>query len=332
MARTIGRSSRHTDVGALRKPFLPPLSADTEETRQLWRRYVRDDADRDALDQLTAHYAPLTYYAAIRLATRGGIFADEVFDDLVSDGCLGLLHAIRRTKFPPVTPEWAGTFRRLARRCIVNTITREVVNRQPFTGGYSRTLRATVISEQRRSFVQQNGRMPDDVELSAQITSLITNPNFYTSHSRKHVLQIFRGIKRDPSMLRQPRVRAVSQLEDPAQRRSILDQAAPADADADGQAIVNKEAMRLAMRDLRGIDRTLFRMAIDGDDTKTIAAATGLNVRQVYDRVNGLFWQARCRADLADYLGVRPAEQPQQARNSRDLVSIRSAGPAAIAV
>src|SRR5213593_439364 len=63
------------------------------ELKELWRRY-KEDADKNAREQLVLAFSPLVKYVAGRMST--GLPAHVEESDLISYGLLGLISAIER--------------------------------------------------------------------------------------------------------------------------------------------------------------------------------------------------------------------------------------------
>jgi hypothetical protein len=81
------------------------------------------------------------------------------------------------------------------------------------------------------------------------------------------------------------------------------------------QALLDREVMRLAEKRLGAQDRKILRMVMDGAGPAQVAAALDVNKFSAIRRINGVLWETRRRADLAEYVGVEPvAATPQLSR------------------
>jgi DNA-directed RNA polymerase specialized sigma24 family protein len=80
------------------------------------------------------------------------------------------------------------------------------------------------------------------------------------------------------------------------------------------------EAMKLAMKGMQAQDRKLFKLVMKGVDQAEIARRLGVSRQRIGQRLNGVLWELRSRADLAEYLGVKP-ESPPAGMNRQNLPS-----------
>jgi hypothetical protein len=93
--------------------------------------------------------------------------------------------------------------------------------------------------------------------------------------------------------------------------------------DSSHRRIMDREVIRLALKGLTGQDREMLKLAIEGEGPTAIGKRFGLTRKVAAKRINGLLWEARCRADLAEYLGVEP--EPAVKRHPHgDAVSVGS--------
>jgi DNA-directed RNA polymerase specialized sigma subunit len=222
-------------------------------------------------------------------------------DDLISDGQVALVMAVDygagKQGFT------VDRLRNYAARAIRNSFW---LGRACRTwGGFKRSESQLLLVRFRKSHLREHGRYPTRDEVDAHLATLVTNPNIEV-HRRSMVNTSPRTLR---AMI--DRTRATS----PAVDRQLLD----------------RETIRLAMKSLKGVDRTLFKLALDGESLGEIARELGIARQAVQRRVNGLLWSSRCRADLAEHLDVQPDAAP--ARNAYgQLRGIQGQPPARLAV
>ena len=138
----------------------------------------------------------------------------------------------------------------------------------------------------RSIFLKQHGRMPTGVELRSALNQMIDNGQIEKEFTRVKMIPA--------SVADEDGVNLLAQL------------------GADGHVgplyeTVNRETMKIALRGLKGVDRIIFKCAIEGMTASQITSRTGLHRSTIDKRVNGLLWAARCRTDLAAHLGTEAA-------------------------
>jgi DNA-directed RNA polymerase specialized sigma subunit len=260
----------------------------------------RSDQDREALAAL---FLPLITAMAIRRKVRGA--PNSEVDDLISDGCLALLNVIRRHSELSVSRFCKYVFGAIRLQFFGG------MGERMWAGGKKQHARDNRTMLQLRSmFLKQHGRMPTGVELRAALDRLIENGQIEKDFTRV---------------------------------KMIAASAADGGADEDGVDLlsavgkdghvgplyetINRETMNLALRGLKGIDRTIFKLAIEGTSVDRIAKQVKRSQSYINQKVNVLLWNARVRKDLAAYLGAEPAEAPATRENGK-LIPIKQAPPA----
>lgn len=275
------------------------MTLDTPATTDLWRRYLAT-GDAAAYHALVEHYAPLAFINAYLLKNRRpDFYAVEDLDTLVSDGLLGLIRAIQNGE------RHAGPhFRYYASYTIRSTIRREVKTRT--WPGKTRFERIELVSRLRAELVQEHGRNPTRRELHARLAQHVTNPNLQIGDVDPAHFEAING-----------------------DARAVVDRRAP---DPSNRAI-DAETIRFAMKGLKGDDRRIFRMVVlNGKNAGDVQRAMGLGISCARDRINGVLWECRARADLARSLGVEAAAKPKRPPElrSRDwrVPAVSTLGPA----
>lgn len=250
-----------------------------EPPADTWHRYQSGDAA--AFDELVEHYAPMVAIVVAKAKRRNPELFNEAFADLLSDGAIGLMRAIRN--WETIGTYWAknaqGEIRRAMRR--------EVIMRR-FGISHRQAMYKGIIACERSRFVQEHGRMPERHELAARLTGHIANP----------IMAIDR-----------PGMCPVSNTEDAKLTRCEMRQVQTRE-DAPDQRAIDRETIRLACKGLSDADKRIFKMLLKGASPTDIATATGLKRDTVLRRLNGVLWEARQRADLAAYVGTEPIERP----------------------
>ena len=247
------------------------MELDTEVTRELWRRYLESDkADQDAFHKLWEHYTPLAWINAIVMKRRRPDYFTREVEELFSDGVLGLLTAFKYEKFG------AQGFRRIAARAIRESI--NVHERQIRTGHVAKGTTTSLGRQLRAKMIQELGRVPLADELNERLGKLVTNPAF----ARPHPCEAKSFSNR--------------------QLRDLRDAGTSEEKPID--ALIQKETMRLGLRGLDPQSKQLMKLALAGHSVPEIAKRTGMTAAAARHRINGAIWEMRCRADLADYLGV----------------------------
>jgi DNA-directed RNA polymerase specialized sigma subunit len=235
------------------------------------------EADRGAL---VTHMLSLVASVAGGPRARGRYPSVEL-DELVSDGALGVLNVVDHHAHLP-----ADRFRQMVVGAVYGNFAQRL--RERTWGGKVKALDGRRKLAVKQRLMRQLRRPPTAAEWADAYAAerAADGPDGANVDRRTRVL-----LATDQA------------LDDGATQ---LDVAATRGPTPDVTA-ADRETMELAMAGLAGDDREMFRLAVEGVPHKDIAARFGLSHQAAYRRVNGLLWQARCRADLARHLGVEPA-------------------------
>lgn len=273
-----------------------PGGIESPATAELFRRY-HVDGDQEAYWALCMHFAPLARInARILKNRRPGYFINETVEDLTSDGFLGLMLAVRQATIRPL-----GTFRSFAHARIQWAIYRHVANRSWMKKHALDSL--NVVAQARQELFAHTGRLPSAGELAQAVASRIDNVNFYVDH--------------------QPKAESLNGS------HNAIDPAPGPDERA--MAAEACDIFRRAIKHVHGVDRRMLKLLLGGAGVREIGRQLGIDFHKVSRRISGLLWEVRCRADLAESLGVQPAELPHvPPRKHRPHVS--SLGPAKLAM
>jgi DNA-directed RNA polymerase specialized sigma subunit len=272
------RSSRITSTHAELPSQFHTGRASDETVAALHARYqaTGSDADRDALASIFLGQVTMM---AINRKMR---WPHAELDELISDGCLGVMRIISKFGDLPL-----DRFRRMIFGAIKIAFSAGVAERM-WAGGKKLDARDNRTMLQIRSmFLKQHGRMPTGEEIRAALNQMIDNGQIEKEFTRANMIPASVAADEDG-------VDLLAQL------------------GADGHVgpvyeTISRETMKIALRGLKGTDRTIFKCAIEGMNPREIGERVNLNTATVYKRVNGLLWAARCRADLAAHLGAEAA-------------------------
>jgi DNA-directed RNA polymerase specialized sigma subunit len=278
---------------------MPPYTAATAE---LWDRYT-SDGDVSAFQGLMKFYAPLAFICACQLKRRRPDFYVDELDDLVSDGLLGLAFAIRRMLSGTAQYLMPGPdFYMRADTSIKATIRNQVKTRT--WAGKGRSDRLELIGRLQSELIQEHGRLPTREELRSRLAEHLTNPNIQVGDV-------------DPAAMMPLSAAAYRVADTSAQRPDV-----PA---------LQSETIRLAFKGLKGEDRKILRIVLNGGTRRDVAAALGISPGSAEQRVNGLLWELRCRPDLAAHLDVEASAKPAPkflSGKTKYLPRVSQAGPA----
>jgi RNA polymerase sigma factor (sigma-70 family) len=244
----------------------------------LWELW---DADRSIPNRnaLAEHYLPLVFMVARNMANHIDIYARAPLGELISDGTLGLLDAIKRCR--------PHTFQAMRTRGYLGACIRFRIRAERAERSWVNRVegeRQTVVERVRENLTQRLGRLPTPEQMTAAIAGLVTNPSLRLGEA----------------------VKMVFTSEDREARRSINESPDPSDFCPE-EGLLQQELMKMACRKLGREDRALLRMILKGKSQADVARAMGITSKQANWRMNGLLWTLRCRVELADYLGVQPA-------------------------
>lgn len=265
---------------------------DAPETIALWHRWLklRREADFQALAE---HYTPLiTILVTCLKRAKPAMFADD-FNDLRQDGIVFMLDILRRTKsYFPGTPV---LIMRWVRKDLYQCV------RARSWGGARESKRLAIIASERAAMVQELERVPTPQEMADRLRGVFTNPNLHLQFS--DALAGSAGVN-----------------------FSVTTKRVRCHSDPWGEVIQN-ECRRLALKGLSGVDRKIVKLVMDGHSPAEIGRRIGLKGSYLMRRINGVLWELRCRADLADLLGVEAAEE-MRLDASGDPSAIATAPPA----
>lgn len=286
---------QHASIRAeLPQAFRQWFTDDRQREEQLWRDYLNDPTAAHH-GALVEYFLPLVRALAVRSKWRLGDRLDEL-DVVIADGCVGLLRVIEQ-----IAERGVGADRNTWMHYIRSAVRRSFLfeHRSRTWGAGAQSEDTKLMRRFQRRFTRDYGRVPTSREQHTFIGSLITNPQIEIESLR-------RSMKCVPDFSASPR---------PAHG-----QAAPCGVD---RPLLDREVMKLAMKNLRGVDRTIFKMAFNGHSGSEIAAKVGLHHDAVRTRLNGVLWEARKRADLAKYFELEPSALDRPAAFRRDPFSLR---------
>jgi DNA-directed RNA polymerase specialized sigma subunit len=251
---------------SLRHRLLTPMVKDGPAIAAVWFRYL---ADRNAADfsRLCDHYTPIAWMD-------------------VSDGLLGMIQQIQLAESFAEFYTFS-TIRRAVRRAIWNEM------RARSWSGRRRAEQLQTVQRIRGELTRELGRVPDKNEIIVRLADQVTNPNIYIP-----AIEDVGTVMNNPSQWdRRTRSGEIEHA-----MKNIADHKSGLPIDA----VLGGEAMRVAMKRMKGVDRKIFRLLLAGHEQSVIADKVGLSRTTVHQRLNGLLWTARCNAELAAYLGVEP--------------------------
>ena len=301
MSRTPSRRPKDVRDKSHEMPraFRAVMQPETPAVAALWGRYL--SGDESAFHPLTTHYLPLARMGAYRAQQRHPRYFRGPLEELVSDGMYGLVRGLRCAKgYDPIhTPKYLASF-------IKNMILREKMVRSRYGRRFSEQV--DVMARTRGSLAEKLGRLPTPAELTEAIGTKIDNPLLCMGH-----VPTIAGASDSKKAARQVRT-AAGRPEGPL-----------------GGAMMDEELRRLVMRRLSKEDRRMLRWVLDGESAVAMARKLGVSRSCACQRMNGVLWMLRCRADLAAYLGVEPAAAVPKNWNYQ-LPAISSAPPARLAM
>ena len=277
MEAKISRASLWESVSpALRKLLQKPFKRDDPAALPLWKKYLTTRSQADA-ERLYEFYLPFVRVGVFKLMmSRPWLFPDGI-GGMVSDAFLALRRVIEYTdSFDP------DHFRAILFLAIRRRIFQER-DRMTFAG--RREAKQSILAAIRSKLTARLGRLPERHELAVELRRQFKNPNLYFAHLD------------DPA----PKMVRFSELENPAMDRPI-DVADPT-ADDPSKRVIESDLLRRTMNVLKPRDRKILRMVLRGENGATIARRFGISREYVRQRLNGILWEARKRADLATYFG-----------------------------
>jgi RNA polymerase sigma factor (sigma-70 family) len=256
--------------------------------QDLWTRHHA--GEKAALDELLKRYAEVAWIVAIRMK-RGGRYEGASIDEMASDGLLGVLSALRRPDAGEPFFKKAYSF---ARAYIGHHHRRRLG-----LSGY-RNANLAIARRVRSEMIQSTGIVPTEAELSARLAGMIRNPNI-----------VVEG---------RARIRSLSEIDrkrEGERPRTVIDP----DAEMPMQRLLDRETVKLAMRGLKQKDRIILRMLLRGHTEQEIGKKLQISHARVWQRLNGVVWEARARADLCRHLDTEPVETAFSSQLEKELTS-----------
>ncbi|MGD0464649.1 MAG: sigma-70 family RNA polymerase sigma factor [Tepidisphaeraceae bacterium] len=276
---------------ALRKLLKKPFRFDDPNALPLWKKYLATRS-RAAADELCQHYLPLVGIVALRLKKRRPWLFPEELGYLISDGFMGLRQFIEYADaFDPLY--CSRTAFRQIRRWIFRCRT------QMEFGGWHRAYARRTLSDVRAKLTRQLGRLPEREEILRELRAHVKNP-----------AMVIARIDETP-----PRVSRFSELG--SSSLPPLSFADPAADDPSKQAI-ESDIMRRVVKVLKPRDRQILRLILRGETYADIGRRFHISRERVRQRLNGILWEARQRADLATYFGDDPIPEIRPLRQGKD--------------
>jgi len=249
---------------------------DGPEITAVWKRYLSCRRSAD-LSTLTDHYLPLVARAAMGRSRRRGRVPVDALDEAFADGMLNLVQIIQET-----TAYCPDEFRHVTISKLMEALWCSLDNR-----GHGKQHRAQVsrfIFFVRADLEQKLQRPPTIDEIRDGIRSRSRSPAKYLAALGWAMagVQGFEDWKRvaDPK------------TSDPSRRA------------------LNMEVIHLASMGLKGRDRAIFRLTLQGMTKAEIGRKVGCHETNVHYRLCRMFWLMRSDPKLAAYLGVVPDPTP----------------------
>jgi RNA polymerase sigma factor (sigma-70 family) len=276
---------------SLRKLLQKPFRFDDPSALPLWKRYFATRSPA-ATRKLQEHYMPLVGIVAFRLKLRRGWLFSGDLGDLVSDGFAGLAHLIDHTDAFDARQFFNLAFRQIRRHIYNGRDGMEF-------GGRLRVQARRMLSNIRAKLTRQLGRLPERDELLREIRLQIKNPCMVIARIDEF----------------EPEVRQFSELELPSGSSPSF--ADPAAADP-CKRMIESDIMRRTLKVLKPRDRQILRLILRGDTYAQIGRRFNISRERVRQRLNGILWEARSRADLATYFGDDPIPELRPLKQGND--------------
>jgi RNA polymerase sigma factor (sigma-70 family) len=276
MEGEISRSSLWNSITPeLRKLLQKPFKRDDPAAIPLWKHYLATRS-RAAAERLYELYLPFVRVGVFKLfMSRRWLFPDGI-GSMVSDGFLALRRVISDTEsFDP------DRFRQVLFTAIRKRIWAGR-DRTEF-GGARRAGPRRVLVAIRSELAHRLGRLPEREELLRELRGQIKHPNVHIACIDERPVEM----------------RPFSELESPSIDRP-MEFADPA-ADDPAKRAIESDLMRRTLNVLAPRDRQILRMVLRGKSGAEIARRFGISRERIRQRLNGILWEARNRADLATY-------------------------------
>ena len=248
-----------------------------DESARLWADF-HATGNPIARNSLIEFYAPLAMISAAVIKRQYPTLYREPLEELQSDGLYGLIKAIDGKPY-------VGHLQ--VRHYLHSLIRRTIRREQILRGWMGRRLqeRQGVIERMRSELTQELNRVPTSAEMTDRLSGLITNPDICVGKQAN----MYPASQTKP--LRHAARLAADKREKPPERGAM-----------------EREVMDLASRKLCKEDRDMLRKVLRGESATSIARQLGIGKTAAFQRINGLLWTLRCRADLAAYLEVQAAD------------------------
>jgi DNA-directed RNA polymerase specialized sigma subunit len=293
---------------SLRKLIRTPLRLAGPDVTAAIERYSRDGNAAD-FDRVFAHFAPIALIESIRLKRLHESVFIEPIAEYISDALLGLVKTIQQYNQRHKGFSF-GSFCYGVKRDVGRQIWHGFYERRP-AGSKTRALRT--LARIRSDLTRELGRVPTREELAGRLAGKLTNPQIHFARFSDRSHQVL----------------APSQEDEEFNQR--LENVADARASDPAKAVLDREAIGVALKGLKGDDRKILRLLLQGLNPSQIAERVGLNRRNVLNRCNGVLWESRCRAELAAYVGVQPDAAPP-AKNSHSYFPTFNPTPSKLAI
>lgn len=235
-----------------------------------------------AIDQLVELYAPAAWGAALGAKRRNPDFYNASVEEMASDALIALYDCFRREKNDSVAKCLAG-----AKLAMPQAIHRAQLVRLGVP--LHRAREQSIIRSIRRELIAATGIVPTDQEVSQRLAGVFDNPQLVVERDRK----------------RNAAPRVVHSSDE------AIDPITPV------QRAIDRDTIALALKGLAGIDRQIFELLLKGVRQAEIARRLNLSRQRINQRLNGVLWEARSRADLARNVGVAPAPKATVTRTAK---------------
>jgi RNA polymerase sigma factor (sigma-70 family) len=275
---------------ALRKLLDQPFKFHDPAAAALWKKYLATRS-KPATQRLYEYYLPVVRIVAIRLKqSRGTMFRDDI-GTLISDGFLGLRRAI----------EFTESFEYGIESWLYKSIRRAIYSGRDAMqfGGRARTYARRTLNAIRADLAARLGRLPERDEILIELRKQFKNPGVYIARIDE----------------RTPKMSPVSELENPD--LPPLEFADTAAGDPSNR-VIESDIMRRVEKVLKPRDRQILRMILRGDTYAEIGRRFHISRERVRQRLNGILWEARGRADLVRYYGTDSVPEMAGAKHGQN--------------
>jgi DNA-directed RNA polymerase specialized sigma subunit len=298
-------TAERAPLGYLPHAYRRRMPIDTDEAERLWAR-LRGGKDRDARQALIERYLPIALIQAWKAKRRNPEFYFDELDVLVSDGTLGVIGAV--DFYAAGTNKWdtPGGKREYIAYRVRRAMREQVAYRHGL--GVRGDANARVVRKTRAAFRKEHLREPSRAELLRDLRAFFKNPDMVID------------LPADLSSEHQPITREMAVY--------LKDDRVPHVDDR----LLADEAMRIAGKGLDAIEKKILRLALGGFNCREIGQRVGRCTGSVFARLNGIFWQLRCSAQLAQFLGVEARTEPVPRNRQRHVLTFNPLPAARLAV